>query len=82
MRRTLPTARANSSVAEGPDPLVHQCRLPLSSVTPDVVTNLIPARLKKIGSRWHKLPPHRIALITLMIRRPWVEAHPPHWAGL
>lgn len=51
----------NATVAAGPDPLVHQCRLPLSSTTLDLVAHLIRALLKKIGSRWRKLPPGRIA---------------------
>ncbi|WP_343236471.1 transposase family protein [Streptomyces sp. NEAU-S7GS2] len=58
----------NATAAEGPDPLVYQCRLPLSSATLDLVANLLRARLKKIGSRWRKFP-GRIALIVLAVLR-------------
>jgi hypothetical protein len=45
------------------------CRLPLSSATLDMVAGLGRAHLKKIGSRWRKLPPGRIALIVLAVPR-------------
>ncbi|KUL35642.1 transposase [Streptomyces regalis] len=59
----------NSTVAERPDPLAYQCRLPLSSTTLDMVANLVRSHLKKIGSRWRKLSPGRIALIVLAVLR-------------
>ncbi|MFB7330004.1 IS5/IS1182 family transposase, partial [Streptomyces sp. NPDC056190] len=59
----------NSHPAEGPDGLVYQCRLPLSSATLGLVSGLIRAHLKKIRSRWRKLPPGRIALIVLAVLR-------------
>jgi hypothetical protein len=61
--------RKKSSPAEGPDGLVYQCRLELSTATLDLVCGLIRGRLKKIGSRWRKLPPGKIALIVLAVLR-------------
>ncbi|MFC4500630.1 MULTISPECIES: transposase family protein [Streptomyces] len=58
--------RKNTSPAEGTD---YQCRLPLSSATLDLVSGLVRGHLKKIGSRWRKLPPGRIALIVLAVLR-------------
>nr|WP_051433567.1 transposase family protein [Streptomyces niveus] len=43
--------------------------MPLSSATLDLVSGLIRGHLKKIGSRWRKLPPGRIALIILAVLR-------------
>ncbi len=54
--------------AEG-TPLVYQCALPLSRQTLAFVADLLRAHLKKIGSRWRKLPPGRIALIVLATLR-------------
>ena len=54
--------------AEG-TPLVYQCVLPLSRQTLTFVAGLLRARLKKIGSRWRKLPPGKIALIVLATLR-------------
>jgi DDE superfamily endonuclease len=54
--------------AEG-TPLVCQCALPLSRQTLTFVAGLLRARLKKIGSRWRKLPPGKIALIVLATLR-------------
>jgi hypothetical protein len=54
--------------AEG-TPLVYQCALPLSRQTLTYVADLLRARLKKIGSRWRKLPPGKIALIVLATLR-------------
>ncbi|MGW5126967.1 transposase family protein [Streptomyces sp. NPDC004069] len=59
----------NSHPVEGPDGFVYQCRLPLSSATLDMVAGLIRSHLKKIRSRWRKLPPGRIALIVLAVLR-------------
>ena len=54
--------------AEG-TPLVYQCALPLSRQTLTYVAGLLRAHLKKIGSRWRKLPPGKIALIVLAALR-------------
>ncbi|MCC9705516.1 IS5/IS1182 family transposase [Streptomyces sp. MNU76] len=61
--------RKNTSPAEGTEGLVYQCRLPLSSSTLDLVAGLVRSHLKKIRSRWRKLPPGRIALIVLAVLR-------------
>jgi hypothetical protein len=53
----------------GGTPLVYQCALPLSRQTLTFVAGLLRARLKKIGSRWRKLPPGKIALIVLATLR-------------
>ena len=57
-----------SEPAEG-TPLVYQCALPLSRQTLTFVAELLRAHLKKIGSRWRKLPPGKIALIVLATLR-------------
>jgi hypothetical protein len=44
-------------------PLVYQCALPLSRQALTYVADLLRGHLKKIGSRWRKLPPGKIALI-------------------
>ncbi|WP_314616650.1 IS5/IS1182 family transposase [Streptomyces stackebrandtii] len=49
--------------------LVYQCRLPLSTQTLRFLTSLLSAHLKKIGSRWRKLPVGRIAVIGLAALR-------------
>ena len=54
--------------AEG-TPIIYQCALPLSRQTLTFVAGLLRAHLKKIGSRWRKLPPGRIALIVLATLR-------------
>src|SRR5215472_69573 len=63
-------ARVNtaSKPAEG-TPLVYQCALPLSRQTLTFTAGLLRAHLKKIGSRWRKLPPGKIALIVLATLR-------------
>jgi hypothetical protein len=61
--------RRNTPPVEGADPLVYQCRLALSSTTLDLVSGLIRGHLKKIRSRWRKLPPGRIALVVLAFLR-------------
>jgi hypothetical protein len=48
---------------------VYQCRLPLSSTTITFVADLLRGHLRKIGSRWRKLPPGRIAVIVLAVLR-------------
>jgi len=57
-----------SEPAEG-TPLVYQCALPLSRHTLTYVAGLLRGHLKKIGSRWRKLPPGKIALIVLATLR-------------
>jgi DDE superfamily endonuclease len=54
--------------AEG-TPLACQCALPLSRQTLTFVAGLLRGHLKKIGSRWRKLPPGKIALIVLATLR-------------
>lgn len=54
--------------AEGTPP-VYQCALPLSRQTLTFLAGLLRAHLKKIGSRWRKLPPGKIALIVLAALR-------------
>lgn len=61
--------RKKTSPAEGPEGLVYQCRLSLSSDTVSMVADLIRGHLKKIGSRWRKLAPGRIAVIVLAVLR-------------
>jgi DDE superfamily endonuclease len=60
--------KTTSQPAEG-TPLVYQCALPLSRQTLTFVAGLLRAHLKKIGSRWRKLPPGKIALIVLATLR-------------
>ncbi len=57
-----------SKPAEG-TPLVYQCALPLSRQTLTYVADLLRGHLKKIRSRWRKLPPGKIALIVLATLR-------------
>jgi len=63
-------ARVNTAIepAEG-TPLVYQCALPLSRQTLTFTADLLRAHLKKIGSRWRKLPPGKITLIVLATLR-------------
>jgi DDE superfamily endonuclease len=60
--------RTTIEPAEG-TPLVYQCALPLSRQTLTLVAGLLRAHLKKIGSRWRKLPPGKIALTVLATLR-------------
>lgn len=60
--------RAAIEPAEG-TPLVCQCALPLSRQTLTFVADLLRGHLKKIGSRWRKLPPGKIALVVLATLR-------------
>lgn len=55
--------------AEGTEHAVYQCRLPLSSKTITFVADLLRAHLKRIASRWRKLPPGRIAVLVLAVLR-------------
>jgi hypothetical protein len=48
---------------------VYQCRLPLSRHTIAYLAGLISAHRRKIGSRWRKLPPAKIAVIVLAVLR-------------
>jgi hypothetical protein len=57
-----------SKPAEG-TPLACQCALPLSRQRLTFVADLLRGHLKKIGSRWRKLPPGKIALIVLATLR-------------
>jgi hypothetical protein len=61
--------RKNSKPAEGPEELVYQCRLSLSSAAVNMAADLVRGHLKKIGSRWRKLSPGRIAVIVLAVLR-------------
>jgi hypothetical protein len=63
-------ARVKTTIepAEGTS-LVYQCALPLSRQTLTFTADLLRAHLKKIGSRWRKLPPGKIALIVLATLR-------------
>lgn len=56
--------KTHENPAEGAG-FVYQCRLPLSRETIEMVRDLFAAHLKKIGSRWRKLPTGRIAIIVL-----------------
>ena len=49
--------------------LVCQCALPLSRQRLTYVADLLRGHLNKIGSRWRKLPPGKIALIVLATLR-------------
>jgi hypothetical protein len=64
-------ARVNTTQSEPAEgtPLVYQCALPLSHQTLTFVADLLRGHLKKIGSRWRKLPPGKIALIVLATLR-------------
>ncbi|MFI8075260.1 hypothetical protein ACIF85_41835 [Streptomyces sp. NPDC086033] len=55
--------------AEGTCPLVHQCRLPLSTHTVNHLADLLRRHLKAIRSRWRILPPGKIAVIVLAVPR-------------
>ena len=64
-------ARVNTTRSEPAEgtPLVYQCALPLSRQTLTYVADLLRGHLKKIRSRWRKLPPGKIALIVLATLR-------------
>lgn len=59
----------NNPPAEDAEHAVYQCRLPLSSKTIGFVAGLLRGHLRKIGSRWRKLPPGKIAVIVLAVLR-------------
>ncbi|MEU6668008.1 hypothetical protein [Streptomyces sp. NPDC046727] len=69
MRLVADAMSMDAAAAEDLDPLVHQCRLPLSAATLDMVAHLVRSHLKKIRSRWRKLSPGRITLIVLAVPR-------------
>ena len=60
--------RTTIEPAEGTT-LVYQCALPLSRQALTFVADLLRGHLKKISSRWRKLPPGKIALIVLATLR-------------
>ncbi|MBB5159370.1 transposase family protein [Saccharopolyspora phatthalungensis] len=57
------------NLAEGAAPIIYQVQLPVSTRTLQVVSDLISARRKKIGSRWRKAPPGKQAIIALAVLR-------------
>ncbi|HEU5155378.1 MAG TPA: transposase family protein [Streptosporangiaceae bacterium] len=59
----------NNQPIDGAGHAVYQCRLPLSSKTVGFVAGLLRAHLRKIGSRWRKLPPGKFAVIVLAVLR-------------
>lgn len=59
----------NNQPAGDAEHAVYQCRLPLSSKTIRFVAGLLRGHLRKIGSRWRKLPPGKIAVIALAVLR-------------
>jgi hypothetical protein len=59
----------NNPPAGSAEHAVYQCRLPLSSKTIGFVAGLLRGHLRKIGSRWRKLPPGKIAVIVLAALR-------------
>jgi hypothetical protein len=64
-------ARVNTTQSEPAEgtPLACQCAPPLSRQTLTFIADLLRAHLNKIGSRWRKLPPGKIALIVLATLR-------------
>lgn len=59
---------------ESSDPVTYHVALPVSRKTITFVADLMRSHLKKIGSRWRKLPPGRQALIVLAVLRHDVRA--------
>ncbi|MFD7630503.1 hypothetical protein ACFV7Q_31545 [Streptomyces sp. NPDC059851] len=55
--------------AENPHALTYQCCLSLSTRTVSHLAGLLRRHLKLIRSRWRILPPGRIAVIVLAVRR-------------
>ena len=55
--------------AEGADPLVYQCRLPLSTNTVAYVAGLLRTRMIEINSPGRRLPAGRIAVLVLAMLR-------------
>jgi hypothetical protein len=58
-----------TSPAGGTERVVYQSSLQLSTATLTFVGDLLRGHLKKIRSRWRKLPPGRIATIVLAVLR-------------
>lgn len=56
------------NAAESAD-FVYQVRLSVSTKTVNMVRELLTKHLKKIGSRWRKLPPGRIVILVLAVFR-------------
>ncbi|MDX3229602.1 hypothetical protein [Streptomyces sp. ME19-01-6] len=61
--------RNKTSSTRGTDTVVYQSSLTLSTATLTRLGDLLRGHLKKIGSRWRKLPPGRIAAIVLAVLR-------------
>ncbi|MBL3671726.1 transposase [Streptomyces sp. M2CJ-2] len=61
--------RNKTSPAGGTETVVYQSSLTLSTATLTLLGDLLRGHLKKIGSRWRKLPPGRIATIVLAVLR-------------
>ncbi|MFE4413097.1 transposase family protein [Streptomyces sp. NPDC056821] len=61
--------RNKTSSAGGAETVVYQSSLQLSTATLTFLGDLLRGHLKKIGSRWRKLPPGRIATIVLAVLR-------------
>ncbi|MGI5135388.1 hypothetical protein [Streptomyces sp. CA-106110] len=59
----------NSSPARDTETVVYQSSLTLSTATLTLIGDLLRGHLKKIGSRWRKLPPGQIATIVLAVLR-------------
>ncbi|WP_406723600.1 transposase family protein [Streptomyces sp. GD-15H] len=61
--------RNKTSPAGGTETVVYQSSLQLSTATLAFLGDLLRGHLKKIGSRWRKLPPGKIATIVLAVLR-------------
>ncbi|MER5218766.1 IS5/IS1182 family transposase, partial [Streptomyces sp. NPDC002838] len=61
--------RNKTSSAWGTETVVYQSSLTLSTATLAFLGDLLRGHLKKIHSRWRKLPPGRIATIALAVLR-------------
>ncbi|WP_367326001.1 hypothetical protein [Streptomyces sp. HUAS ZL42] len=61
--------RNKTSPAGGTETVVYQSSLQLSTATLTFLGDLLRSHLKKIGSRWRKLPAGQIATIVLAVLR-------------
>ncbi|WP_240797654.1 transposase family protein [Streptomyces sp. F001] len=61
--------RNKTSSARGAEPVVYLSSLTLSTATLAFLGDLLRGHLKKIHSRWRKLPPGRIATVVLAVLR-------------
>lgn len=61
--------RNKNSSAKGTETVVYQSSLTPSTATLSFLGDLLRGHLKKIGSRWRKLPPGRIAAVVLAVLR-------------